>query len=94
MNSVEAGALIAVAVAGWPLYELVTSGGMDASTALLRGGIVVIACGYGVSLIVRLIARFEVEAEAERQKRLNNLYTDMEGAVAAGTLTDPERTEP
>jgi hypothetical protein len=87
VNSVEAGALIAIAVVGWPLYELVTSGGMDATTAVVRGAIVVAACGYGVSLVVRLASRFEAEAEAERERKLNELYTDMEKAVADGTLT-------
>lgn len=87
MDSVEAGAVIAVAVAGWPLYQLVTSGGMDVTTAVVRGAVVVAACGYGVSLIVRLASRFEAEAEAERQKRLHDLYTDMEGAAHDGTLT-------
>lgn len=90
MNSVEAGTVIAIAVAGWPLYQLVTSGGMDATTAVVRGAVVVAACGYGVSLIVRLASRFEAEAEAERQRRLDQLYTDMETAVADGTLTAEE----
>lgn len=79
--------MIAIAVAGWPLYQLVTSGGMDVTTAVVRGAIVVAACGYGVSLIVRLAWRFEAEAEAERARRLNTLYTDLESAATDGTLT-------
>lgn len=79
--------MIAVAVVGWPLYHLVTSGAMDVTTAVVRGAVVVAACGYGVSLIVRLASRFEAEAEAERARRLNTLYTDLEGAAADGTLT-------
>jgi hypothetical protein len=92
VNSVEAGAVIAIAVAGWPLYQLVTSGAMDVTTAVVRGAIVVAACGYGVSLIVRLASRFEAEAEAERQKQLHGLYTDMEGAVHDGRLAESDAT--
>jgi hypothetical protein len=92
VNSVEAGAVIAVVVAGWPLYQLVTSGAMDVTTAVLRGAIVVAACGYGVSLIVRLASRFEAEAEAERARRLNTLYTDLESAVVDGTLAPEDAT--
>lgn len=79
--------MIAIAVAGWPLYRLVASGSMDATTALVRGAIVVAACGYGVSLIVRLASRFEAEVEAERARRIDELYTDLESAVADGALT-------
>jgi hypothetical protein len=93
VNSVEAGAVIAVAVAGWPLYQLVTSGGMDATTALIRGGIVVVACGYGVSLIVRLASKFEADAEAQRARRLHELYSDMESAAASGTLVDQDASD-
>lgn len=86
--------MIAIAVVGWPLYRLVTSGDLDPTTALLRGAMVAGVCAYGVTLIVRLALRFEAEAEAERTKRLHGLYTDMKGAVADGRLTDQDTPAP
>jgi hypothetical protein len=94
VTSAQAGTAIALAVAGWPLYRLVTAGDMDASTAVLRGAVVVVACVYGVSQIVGLATRFEAESRAGRKKKLNDLFSDMEGAVAAGTLVDPGTPAP
>jgi len=51
--------------------------------------VVAAACVYGVTLITRLIVRYEADAEAARRKRLDQLFSDMEGAVSAGTLADP-----
>lgn len=95
MNSVQTGTAIAVAVAGWPLYQLVTSGDLDATTALLRGGIVAAGCVYGVTLVVRLATKYETEADLARKRKLDRLFTDMEGAVAEGALTsDDEQARP
>ena len=89
MTSAQVGAAIGIAVVGWPLYALVTAGDMDATTAVLRGAVVVVACIYGVSRIVDMVTRFEAESQTQRKKRLNDLFSDMEGAVAEGTLVDP-----
>ena len=86
MNSVGTGVVIAVAVAGWPLWTLVTTGGLSADSALLRGGVVAGACAAGVSAVVRLALSYEAQAEASKRRRLDALFSDMEGAVAEGTL--------
>lgn len=95
MNTVQAGTAIALAVAGWPLYTLVTNGDLDATTAVLRGAVVAAGCVYGVNLIVRLATRFEAEADIAKKRKLDKLFTDMEGAVAEGTLTaDDDKPAP
>lgn len=90
MTSAQVGTALAIAVVGWPLYELVTAGDMEATTAVLRGAVVVVACIYGVSRIVDMVNRFEAEMQTVRKKRLNALFSDMEGAVVQGTLVDPD----
>lgn len=94
MTTAQAGTAIAIAVVGWPLYHMVTSGDMDATTALIRGAVVALACVYGVSLIVRLATRYEADGESARRKKLNQLFTDMEGAVVQGTLSDQDVATP
>jgi hypothetical protein len=94
VTTAQVGTAIALAVVGWPLYELVTAGDMDATTAVLRGAVVVVACIYGVSKIVAMASRFEADAETARRRRLNTLFSDMEGAVATGSLVDPDGTQP
>jgi hypothetical protein len=93
LSTARAGTLLALAVAGWPLYQLVSTGGLDLTSALLRGIVVAVVCAYGVGMIVRLALRFEAEVEAQRKKRLDSLYTDMQGAVTDGILTDPDEAE-
>ena len=92
MSSIKAGAAIAVVIAGWPLYSLVTSGGLDATSALLRGGVVAAGCAFGVTMVVRLAQSYEhaaARAAAKvRTEKLDHLYSDMAGAVANGTLVD------
>ncbi|MDQ1288433.1 MAG: hypothetical protein QG622_1998 [Actinomycetota bacterium] len=86
MISARAGVLLALAVAGWPLYQLVATGSLDLTSALLRGLAVAAACTYGIILITRLAQRYEQEIELERRKRLNALYTTMQNASAEGAL--------
>jgi hypothetical protein len=90
MNAVSAGTGIALCVAGWPLYSLVSSGSMDATSALVRGGIVAAGCAFGVSLLLDLAAGYEREAQRTRRRKLTSLFNSMEGAVANGALVDPE----
>ena len=94
MSSIKAGAAIAVVIAGWPLYSLVTSGGLDATSALLRGGVVAAGCAFGVTMVVRLAQSYEqaiTRAAAKvRTEKLDHLYSDMAGAVANGTLVDED----
>ena len=94
MNSLTVGAAIAICVAGWPLYSLVTTGSLDATSAMLRGGIVAGGCAFGVSLLVNMALGFEREAEAARTHKLTSLFNSMEGAVSEGLLVDPDRTTP
>jgi hypothetical protein len=90
MNSLVMGAAIAALVAGYPLYQLVTAGDLDATSALVRGGIVAVACTAGVAAIGRLALGYEAEAATSRTRKLDALFSDMEGAVAAGTLKDDD----
>jgi hypothetical protein len=87
LDAVAAGAVLAAAVAGWPLYSLVTAGSLDGATALFRGAVVAGACAVGVLLVLRLARGYEEAATAARQARLDALYTDMSDAVSSGTLT-------
>lgn len=88
MTVARAGTLLALGVTGWPLYQLVTLGDLDLTSALLRVLGVTAACVYGVSLVVRLAQRYETEAEIARQKRLDDLFTEMQEASDDGVLAD------
>ena len=90
MNAVGAGTGIALCVAGWPLYSLVSSGSMDATSALVRGGIVAAGCAFGVSLLLDLADNYEREARRTQRRKLTSLFNSMEGAVANGALVDPD----
>jgi hypothetical protein len=87
VNALTAGAAIAVCVAGWPLYSLVTTGGMDATSAVVRGGIVAGGCAFGVSVLVNLALGFERDAETARRRKLTTLFNTMQNAVSDGVLT-------
>ncbi|HEY6798012.1 MAG TPA: hypothetical protein VI248_25330 [Kineosporiaceae bacterium] len=86
MNALAAGAVIALLVVGYPLYQLVTAGSLDTTSALLRGGVVAVGCALGIAGIVRLALSWETDSRRSRQHQLNTLFTDMEGAVADGVL--------
>ena len=90
MNAVTAGVVLAVLVVGYPLYELVTNGELDTSSALMRGALVAGACAAGVAAVVRLALGYEHNEEQKRAHRLNTLFDDMEGAVADGALKEGE----
>jgi hypothetical protein len=96
VNTLSVGTGIAVLVAGWPLYQLVTTGGMDATSAVVRGGIVAGGCAFGVSVVVKLALGYEAQAQVQRQRRFDQLYSNIEGAVADGTLPvqgDPAKND-
>jgi hypothetical protein len=88
LSYARAGVLLALAVTGWPLYQLVTTGSLDLTTALLRAGVVALVCAYGFTLISRLAHHYEAEVDAERKRKLNELYTEMENAAGEGSLSD------
>jgi hypothetical protein len=88
MNTLVAGAALALVVAGYPLYELVTSGDLDATSAVIRGAVVVAACAAGITAIVRLALGYEEQGQHQRHSKLNALFSDMEDAMATGTLSD------
>jgi hypothetical protein len=91
VNSLTAGAAIAVVVAGWPLYSLVTSGSLDATSAMMRGGIVAGGCAFGVSVLVNVAQGYEREAEVTRRKKLTSLFNSMQNAVSDGVLVDKDK---
>jgi hypothetical protein len=93
MNAVTAGALIALLVVGYPLYQLVTTGNLDATAAVVRGGIVAAGCALGIAAIVRLALSWEADAEHTRRRTLNSLFSEMENAVADGSLKSEEDTD-
>ena len=90
MNSLTTGAAIAVVVAGWPLYSLVTSGSLDATSAMMRGGIVAGGCAFGVSVLVNVARGFERDAESARRTKLTSLFDTMQNAVSDGVLVDKD----
>jgi hypothetical protein len=92
MNALRGGVLFALLVAGAPLYQLVTTGQLDTTSALVRGGIVAAGCAAGITAIVRLALSWENEAARDRTRKLNSLFSDMEGAMVSGTLKDEEAT--
>jgi hypothetical protein len=99
VNALTAGLVIALLVVGYPLYQLVTAGTLDATSALLRGGVVAAGCAAGITAIVRLALRWEAEGDHARKRKLTSLYSEMEDAVTDGTLhpedgPDAPRTGP
>jgi hypothetical protein len=89
VNSLTAGATIAALVAGWPLYQLVTAGSLDATSAVVRGAVVAAGCAAGVTFVMKLATGYEQQARREQTRRLNKLFNEMEGAATDGSLTDP-----
>lgn len=65
MTSYRAGALIAAAVAGPPLWLQVRAGSMDATTAVERGALVALACAAGAGGVSRLVAGYHRAARRE-----------------------------
>lgn len=90
MNALTGGILLALLVVGMPLYELVTTGQLDTTSALVRGGVVAAGCAAGITAIVKLALGWENAAERDRARKLNSLFSDMEGAMSAGTLKDED----
>jgi hypothetical protein len=59
VTSFRAGALIAAAVAGPPLWLQVRAGSIDATTAIERGALVALACTAGAGGIGRLVRGYQ-----------------------------------
>jgi hypothetical protein len=94
MNALTAGAAVALVVVGYPLYQLVTTGSLDATAAVGRWGVVAAGCALGITAIVRLVLSWEADAEHIRRRTLNSLFSEMEDAVSDGTLKSEEGTDP
>jgi len=94
MNAVSAGVLIALLVVGYPLYDLVTTGQLDGTSALLRGAVVAGGCGVGIMAIVHLALSYEDAEHHRRERRMNALFTEMEGAAKVGLLADEDPAGP
>jgi hypothetical protein len=94
MNALAIGVVVALLVVGYPLYELVTTGQLDPTSAVFRGAVVAGLCAAGVSAIVRMALSWENATEQDRAERLNALFTDMEDAKEAGTLKDEDTPPP
>jgi hypothetical protein len=94
MNALTAGAMVALVVVGYPLYQLVTTGSLDATSAVVRWGVVAAGCALGITAIVRLALSWEADAEHVHRRKLDSLFSEMEDAVSDGTLKSEEGTDP
>jgi hypothetical protein len=99
LNTVRAGVAIALVMAGWPLYQLVTSGDLDVTSAVLRAGVVAAGCTYGVSLIVRLVSWLEAETRAEKEaeqqdQQFDELHAGREDSATEESPTSPDDETP
>ncbi|HVN13076.1 MAG TPA: hypothetical protein VMT69_13355 [Kineosporiaceae bacterium] len=70
MNGSRIGILVAAVVAGPPLWSLVQSGELDAESALLRGGLVAVACAVAWSWIAKLGRDYAAEARRRQRQAL------------------------
>ena len=66
MSYLKIGATIAAVVTGPPLYIMVHKGLIDSNTALLRVGIVAVACAVGVAVIDDVIRTYQPRAQRGR----------------------------
>lgn len=69
MSTLRVGIGIAAAVAGWPLYSLVQAGTLDPGTALMRGGMVALACAVGARYVQGLVADYQAEQKVSARRR-------------------------
>jgi hypothetical protein len=79
--------LLTAAIAGPPLYSLVTSGDLDSDNALLKAGLVLVAALFGASYVDGLIKGFEREQRIARRRaqigeqRAQDLHQSLDGLI-------------
>jgi hypothetical protein len=88
VSTFQVGTVLAVVVAGWPLYTLVQSGSMGGDTALARGVVVAAGCAVGVAALRRLAVGYEQEAERSRLTAEAEAGRVHEGRVQDGRVQD------
>ena len=62
MRALGFGVLAALVLAGPKLYALVSDGSMTGETALLRGGVVAIACAVGFAVVSTIGSAYREQA--------------------------------
>ncbi len=68
MSAAKAGLLGAGVLAGPTLYGMVQAGQLDATQAVLRGGVVAVGVALGASYVLRLVDTYHQQVEAARRK--------------------------
>lgn len=86
MSALRAGALVAVVVAGPPLWMMVQSDQLDSAAALERWGAVAAVCSLLASGIAALVRSYESQTT---ERRRAEVLAEAEAAVErAGTAGD------
>jgi hypothetical protein len=65
MRALGFGVLAALVLTGPRLYPLVSDGSMTQSAALIRGGLVAVACAVGFTFVSALSSGYRQAAEAD-----------------------------
>ncbi|HET9655774.1 MAG TPA: hypothetical protein VFP72_10505 [Kineosporiaceae bacterium] len=82
LDPLMTGLVLAGLVAGPPLWTLYRSGDVDLLTALLRAVVVAVGCGFGATLINRLVVDYRIQQDRER--RIQQMVEALEGVVHEG----------
>jgi len=88
MRPMPVSLLLTAVIAGPPLYSLVTSGDLDSDNALLKAGMVLVACLVGATYIEGLMkgyARDQViarrRAQISEQQRQSDVHQSLDGLI-------------
>jgi hypothetical protein len=81
VGTVRIGAVMAVVIAGPPLYALVESGSLDTTAALERGAVVLIACAVGASWVVNLAKGYGDTATKQQVQKEQRISQSLEGLI-------------
>lgn len=93
MNPLAVGLVVAVVMAGPPLYGMVEDGQIDGTTAIFRGLVVVVLVTVGSSWVLGLLAKYEGEqVRRERREAMLEAIADVEAQRKAAAEAEAERT--
>jgi hypothetical protein len=88
MRPMPVAVLLTAVIAGPPLYSLVTSGDLDSDNALLKAGIVLVACLLGATYIEGLVKGYERDqvlarrrAQIGEQRRGSEVHQSLNGLI-------------